>query len=158
MDHPAKPPLREFVQQSEGTRRPVAANSAKTLSERFALAQTNKGTYTWDAKQKRTLVTLSDNADISTILHETARHQLRYMPSGMYKVLANGAGVNPDTELEKLSVADFVDLQEYWARGVATQPSWKNRHLRMEVEYPFQKPLHTYTWWKRWRLLSPSFP
>jgi hypothetical protein len=93
--------------------------SAKdTPLNQLAPKQTNKGTYVWDAKQKRGLITLFENADISTILHETAHHQLRYMPKDMYRVIAQGAGVDPNTDMDKLKRADYVRVQEFYARGV----------------------------------------
>jgi hypothetical protein len=97
-----------------------AGKEAKTgiLYQAFAPKQTNKGTYVWDAKQKRGLITLFENADISTILHETAHHQLRYMPKDMYRVIAQGAGVDPNTDMDKLKRADYVRVQEFYARGV----------------------------------------
>jgi len=80
-----------------------------------------KGQYYWDAEQKRGVVTLLKGADITTLVHETAHHNLRYLGDGDWKAVARAAGYTGSLSVDELQAQKpgiYTKVQEFYARGV----------------------------------------
>lgn len=76
-----------------------------------------KGQYRWDDKQKKGIVTLLKQSDVTTVIHETAHHHLKYLPDVQFRAVAKLAGAKA-TEFDNLGEEDFVNVQEFYARAV----------------------------------------
>lgn len=77
-----------------------------------------KGQYVYDAATKTGVVTLFTDADITTVLHETAHHYLHYMPENQLQAFANSLGITSGKPLNEMSKEDYHNVQEHFARGL----------------------------------------